>query len=260
MEFLLDVREPVSVWTHALGMALAVPGTVLLWNQAEGDRARRFVLLVYGVCLAGCYGFSVLNHAVQGGPERIAGFALLDRVGIYGLIAGTYTPVVWIVLRGPWRRWTLILVWLAAGLGSSLHLVFGVLPAWLGTSLYLAMGWGAVVLYVELARVLSHRALAPIVVGGTFYSVGAVLNLLKWPNLAPGVFGSHELFHLFVMAGSLIHFRFILRVASPTDLGVSRSLPHVHVKVRKSIAAGRWTPSFRPSRSGSRSDPGPSGN
>ncbi|MEO6810189.1 MAG: hemolysin III family protein [Isosphaeraceae bacterium] len=255
MEFLLEVREPVSVWTHAAGLALAVPGTVLLWNRAEGDRTRQFVLLVYGVCLACCYAFSALNHAVQGGSAAIARFALLDRIGIYGLIAGTYTPIVWIVLRGRWRRWTLVLVWLAAVLGSSLHLAFGVLPTWLGTGLYLAMGWGAAVLYLELARVLSHRSLVAVVFGGVLYSTGAVLNVLKWPNLVPGVFGSHELFHLFVMAGSLAHFLFIARLATPTDSVVRRPLPHVHIKVWKSIAKRRKVHSTSSARSGSRTDP-----
>lgn len=257
MEFLLDVREPVSVWTHALGFALAVPGTALLWARAEGDRTRRLVLLVYGVCLACCYAFSALNHAVQAGSAARVRFAVLDRVGIYALIAGTYTPIVWIVLRGRWRRWTLSLVWLAAALGSSLHLAFGVLPAWLGTGLYLAMGWGAAVLYLELAHVLSHRALVAVVLGGILYSTGAVLNLLKWPNLAPGVFGAHELFHLFVMAGSLAHFLFIARLASPSGSVVGRPLPHVHISVSKSTVKGRTTHSSRPAGPGSRTDPDP---
>ena len=77
------------------------------------------------------------------------------------------------------------------------------------------MGWGVVVCYAEIARVVSHRALLPIVVGGVSYSVGAVLNLLHWPVLWPGIFGAHELFHLFVLAGSLAHYRFILKVVVP---------------------------------------------
>ena len=87
----------------------------------------------------------------------------------------------------------------------------------MATGLYLGMGWGVVACYAELARVVSHRALRPLVVGGLFYSVGAVLNLLRWPVLWPGLFGAHELFHLFVLAGSLAHYRFILRVVVPFE-------------------------------------------
>ena len=82
------------------------------------------------------------------------------------------------------------------------------------TGFYLAMGWGESLCYFELARRINHRALLPILYGGLFYSVGAVLNLLRWPTLWPGVFGPHELFHLFVMAGSLCHFWFMLTVVA----------------------------------------------
>ena len=85
----------------------------------------------------------------------------------------------------------------------------------LATGLYLGLGWGVVACYYEFAQVVSHRALVPIVLGGILYSVGAVLNLLHWPALFPGTFGTHELFHLFVLAGSLAHYLFILKVVVP---------------------------------------------
>ena len=81
------------------------------------------------------------------------------------------------------------------------------------------MGWGVVVCYARIARVVSHRALIPVVVGGVLYSVGAVINLLQRPALWPGVIGFHELFHLFVIAGSLAHYWFILKVVVPFEWG-----------------------------------------
>ena len=83
------------------------------------------------------------------------------------------------------------------------------------TGYYLAMGWGAVFCYFEVARGLSHRMLSPIVAGGVLYSLGAVVNLLHHPVLWPGVIQAHELFHLFVIAASLLHFSFILTVVAP---------------------------------------------
>ena len=100
----------------------------------------------------------------------------------YPVAARSYTPIAWSLMRSRWRRWTLATV------------------------------WGVVVCYAEIAKVVSHRALLPIIVGGLFYRVGAVLNLLHWPVLWPGIFGPHELFHLFVLAGSLAHYGFILEV------------------------------------------------
>jgi hemolysin III len=86
------------------------------------------------------------------------------------------------------------------------------------------MGWGSVFSYVEVARRISHRALSPILVGGLLYSLGAMFNLLRHPVLWPGVFEAHELFHLFVVAGSLAHFRFVLAVVVPYASGHEMSL------------------------------------
>jgi len=115
-------------------------------------------------------------------------------VGIYLLIAGTYTPASWSLFRRSWRRGTLATVWSVAGFCSARIWFGGVLPTWMSTSIYLAMGWGVLFCYRELARSLSHRTLLPLPLGGAFYSVGALINLSGWPVLEPGVFGSHELF------------------------------------------------------------------
>src|SRR5271157_4352776 len=177
---ILDLREPVSAWSHCAGLMLAFPGTLLLWRRSAGDRGKQLALLVYGLSLAFCYSASTLYHGVRLPAARIAAFARLDGVGIFALIAAGrhFSPL-------------------------------------LSTCVYLGMGWGVVVCYSQIAQVVTHRALVPIVVGGLSYSVGAVLNLLHWPALWPGVFGAHELFHLFVLAGSLAHYLFILKVVVP---------------------------------------------
>src|SRR5262249_9797322 len=148
-------------------------------------------------------------------------FARLDGVGILALIAGTYTPIAWTVMRGHWRRWTLAVVWSTA-IAATLVIANGSLfsPTF-STCLYLAMGWGAVVCYFELAHSVLSRAMLPVVGGGLSYSVGAVLNLLRWPDLLPGTFGPHELFHIFVLLGSLAHYWFILNVVVPFGRGSS---------------------------------------
>ena len=222
---LLDLREPVSAWSHAAGLVLALPAMRLLWRRGAGDRAKRLSLFVYGLSLALCFGASALYHGVRVDGDRLGMFSRLDHLGIFALIAGSYTPIAWTLLAGRWRRWTLRLAWLAAVGGTLLHWSCGHLPIALSTALYLAMGWGAVFCYAELARVYSHRTLRLILVGGVLYSGGAVLNLLRWPILWEGVFGAHELFHLFVLAGSLAHFTFILRVVAPATSGTATRAP-----------------------------------
>jgi hemolysin III len=210
-----QLPEPVSTWSHCAGLLLALPGTAILWRRGAGDATKRLSLLVYGLTLAFCYSASSLFHGVRLPAAGIAALARLDGVGIFALIAGSYTPLAWCLMRGRWRRWTLTIVWgvaatATAWIATGRHFS----PAW-STGLYLGMGWGVLACYSEIAAVVSHRALLPIVVGGLSYSLGAVLNLLRWPVLYPGIFGAHELFHLFVLAGSLAHYRFILKVVVP---------------------------------------------
>ncbi len=99
---MLDFREPVSAWSHALGMVLAVPGTVVLWRRGRGDRARQLSLLVFGLSLVYCYAGSTLFHAVRL-PRLITICGQLDHVGIYLLIAGSYTPAAVVVRNGQYR-------------------------------------------------------------------------------------------------------------------------------------------------------------
>ena len=213
---LLTVREPINAWSHGLWFVLSLPATFLLWRRCDGDRAKQFSLLVFGVSLAICYAGSMLFHAVRLPKLWIDRFDALDHVGIFILIAGTYTPVAWNLLDGRFRWGTLTAVWLASALGSLLFVACGGFSMFWSTCFYMAMGWGSTICYVEMARTLSHRTLFPLLFGGILYTAGAVINLTGWPVFWPSVMGTHELFHLFVMAGSLCHFWFMLDVVVPS--------------------------------------------
>ncbi len=210
-----ELREPVSAGTHALWLFLSLPATLILWRRSGPDRGRRLSLLVYGLSLACCYAGSALFHGVPFARPKLELYDRLDHVGIFLLIAGSYTPIAWNLMRARWRFGVLASAWGVAAIGSTMILSAGIMPPLLNTAIYLGMGWGAIFCYVEMAHYLPHRRLFPLVLGGVFYSVGAVLNLLRWPVVVPGVFGPHETFHLFVMAGSLSHYLFMLRVVLP---------------------------------------------
>lgn len=211
-----DLREPASALSHGAGLVMALPGTLLLWRRSRGCRlAKRLSLLVFGVSLAFCYAASALYHGLRITPGRLAAFDRMDRIGIFVLIAGSYTPLAWGLMRGRWRWGTLAIAWLIAAVASAKLALGGPFPPLWTTGLYVGMGWGVIACYAELARTVSHRALRPLIGGGLFYSAGAGLNLLGWPALWPGLFGVHDLFHLFVIAGSLTHYRFVLKVIIP---------------------------------------------
>jgi hemolysin III len=223
MAHLIPFREPFSAYSHGLWLLLSIPATGILVQRSGRDIAKRFTLLVFGVTLAVCYLGSMLYHGVRLEKEGIAFFERLDHIGIHLLIAGSYTPLAWNLMRGRWRWGTLTAVWLTTLVGSGFVLANVRLPLPLATCEYLALGWGALLCYFEIARVLSHQALRPLVVGGIFYTVGAVLNLMHWPVLWPGVVGSHDVFHLWVMAGSLAHFWFMFTVVVPGTCAIRPS-------------------------------------
>jgi hemolysin III len=211
------LREPAAALTHFAGLLLAIPGIWLLWARSRDDPGKRASLLIYGASLLLCYGASTLYHGVRVPPDRLGPFIRLDSEGIFALIAGSYTPMAWNLMRGRWRAGTLLVVWGTAGSAIVVIASGRRFSSPVGTCLYLAMGWGVVVCYAKVARLVSHRAMMPLLLGGVSYSVGAVLNLLQWPALWPEVFDTHALFHLFVIAGSLAHFWFILKVVVPFE-------------------------------------------
>ncbi len=212
MVYLLIFREPVSAWTHFAWLVLSVPGTAVLLRLTRGDRVKQATLGIFGMALALCYGASALYHGVRLGHRAIEIFETLDQIGIYFLIAGSYTPASFILLRGPWKWGSLALVWALAAAGITLRVVYGGLPPPLATGLYLLLGWGIILAYFKMARSIGHRALFPVVLGGIFYSTGAVLNVLGGSVLC---FTAHEFMHLCVMAGSLAHYWFMVYAIVP---------------------------------------------
>jgi hemolysin III len=208
-----ELRQPVSSLTHASWFLLAIPVTLLLVRQARGDRVKQIGLLIYGICLTFCYAGSALWHAFPETPL----LATLDYAGIFALIAGTTTPILLVVLRGGWRWTSLLAIWIVAACGIILSNFHEEVPVRIFTILYLGMGWGMCFSYFQLTRILPHRQMFLVLLGGLFYSIGAVLNWATWPVLLigpPGI-GPHEVFHLFVMAGSLTHVVFMAKVLLP---------------------------------------------
>jgi hemolysin III len=229
---LFDLREPINALSHGVGMILALPVTWVLWKRCSElrdthglvskrsswgyHRIKALCMLIFGITLIVCYGVSATFHGVHLSGEALYRLQRLDHVGIYLLIAGTYTPVAWALMRGSWSWGTLTTVWTIALLCAFRVWRGGVMSIWISTPVYLALGWGALFCYFELAKTYSHSTLVPLPLGGVFYSIGAVLNLMRWPVLLPGVFGAHELLHFLVIAGSTCHIFFMVKVVVPS--------------------------------------------
>jgi hemolysin III len=159
------------------------------------------------------FGVSALYHRVTWTRPARRRMRRLDHAMIFLLIAGTYTPVGLLVLKGTLATVVLVVVWGGAVAGIVLELAWTKAPRWLGGTVYLSLGWVAVVAMPQLFARLGVAGALLLVAGGLVYSVGAAV---RRPDPVPAVFGYHEVFHLLVIAGVAVHFLAISRFALPT--------------------------------------------
>jgi hemolysin III len=211
------LRDPVNGFTHLAGGLLAVVGLiVLLATAARAGRVDQLVAFgIFGLSLVALYTASSLYHLLPLSPSGVSRLRRLDHVAIFVLIAGTYTPFCLLALGGAWRWGLLSLIWSLALCGVLLKVLWMGAPRWLSVALYLGMGWVAVVAAPALLRSLPTGGIAWVLTGGLVYSAGALVYGFKRPNLIPGLFGFHELWHLFVVAGSACHFWAVLHYVAP---------------------------------------------
>ena len=209
----ITIREPGSAITHFVGMVMAGLAAVPLMAKAglSGSLAAVNAMMIFMGSMVLLYGASALYHSVVV-PERVLRvFRKLDHMMIFVLIAGSYTPVCMIVLGGSSGYTLLAAVWGIAAVGMLIKALWINCPKWFSSIIYIAMGWVCVFVFGQLFETLTSAAFAWLFAGGVIYTVGGVIYALKLPifNSRHENFGSHEIFHLFVMAGSICHFIFM---------------------------------------------------
>lgn len=206
--------EPFSAISHLLGIVIfLVLGGMLLW-RGRGDRTRLIYLGVYAASCVLLFSMSMCFHMMAvGGTARLV-MERLDHSAIFILIVGTFTPIHGLLFRGAMRWAPLVVLWTVAIAGITLKAIFlNDLAEWLGLSFYLALGWVGLGFAIVLARQYGYAFIRPLVLGGVAYSVGAVAEYLNWPTPIPGVIGPHEMMHVAVLAGALLHFWFVWQFA-----------------------------------------------
>ncbi len=200
------LREPVNGLTH-LGAAIAAAvGLVLLIWVAGESPVKLVALTVYGLALVLMFSASSVYHLVSAGPRAMAWLRKLDHTAIYLLIAGTYTPICLHYFTGTWRWLPLVIIWSLAILGITVKLFVISAPRWVTAGVYLLMGWLAVAGVRQMTASIPGGALLWLILGGLFFTSGAVIYILKRPDPLPGIFGFHEIWHVFVILGALSHF------------------------------------------------------
>jgi len=197
------VKPLLRGWSHAIAAPASIVLTVTLCWLSKEDLPRLLSILIFGLSMIELYTVSAAYHIITWSAKRRRVLRALDHANIFVLIAGTYTPLCFNILAGWVRITILVIIWLLALLGISLSIFTLDLPRWATATLYIGMGWVAVLALPPLFAVLPWTAVATLILGGLFYTIGAVIYVRKKPDPFPRVWGYHEVFHLFVIAGSI---------------------------------------------------------
>ena len=209
----ITIREPGSAITHFIAMMLTVfAAAPLLVKSALSDTANMLpAMTIFILSMVLLYGASATYHSLNIGGRALRIFRKVDHMMIFVLIAGSYTPVCLIVLGGRMGYTLFAVVWGIAIVGMLLKACWVTCPKWFSSIIYIAMGWVCVFVFGPLWNTLPHNAFLWLLAGGIIYTIGGVIYALKLPlfNSRHTFFGSHEIFHLFVMGGSVCHFIFM---------------------------------------------------
>ena len=204
------IKDPGSAITHFIGMLMAIFAAFPLLIKAahEPSRIHLISLAIYAVSLILLYAASTTYHTFDFSERVNTILKKIDHMMIFVLIAGSYTPICLIVLKGPVGYFLFALVWAIALIGIIVKICWITCPKWFSSVLYISMGWVCVLAFTQIVNSLSPAAFGWLLAGGIIYTVGGIIYALKVPlfDAKHKNFGSHEIFHLFVMAGSACHF------------------------------------------------------
>ena len=209
-----DGLRPWSAITHGLGAVLSVLGTgfLLLRAAAREDALLCAVFLIYGLSMTCLYTASTLYHCVNTSVGGRIALRKYDHCSIYLLIAGSYTPICLTALRSNGGPSLLAVVWTVGLAGIILTLAKLSIPRWLTSAIYLFMGWLAIFAIGPIRLALSPVCFFWLMAGAVMYTVGGVLYAVKWPGRSNPRFGCHEIFHVFILLGSICHFVMMYRL------------------------------------------------
>ncbi len=210
---LKKLREPVNSLTHWAGAILALIGLVALLIVGWSTPAKIISLLIYGISLIAMFSASATYHMVRAKDKVLLILRKIDHSAIFLLIAGTYTPFCVNAFDGFWKWGMLSIIWSLALIGIIIKVFYIKAPRWLNAGIYVVMGWLCVGAAGQMLATLPAWVFGWLLAGGIVYTLGAVVYITKLFNFWPGVFGFHEVWHIFVMLAAAAHFVAVMGVA-----------------------------------------------
>jgi hemolysin III len=209
---LKKLREPVNSLTHWGGAILALIGLIALLVIGWDTPAKIVSFAIYGVSLIFMFSASATYHMVRVKDRALEIFRKIDHAAIFVLIAGTYTPFCVNAFTGFWKWGMLTLIWSLAFIGIIVKIFYIRAPRWLNAGIYVLMGWVSVAAAGQMLATLPVWVFGWLIAGGVIYTLGAVVYATKIFTFKPGVFGFHEVWHIFVLLAAIAHYVAVLGV------------------------------------------------
>lgn len=201
-------KEIMSASTHFMGAILGLVGSIFLvhYSLKTNEFIQIISFVIYGIGLVFLYSASSIYHITDSSKQHKKLLRKIDHMMIFVLIAATYTPICLNVLKGDIGRNYLIVIWSLAAIGMIIKIFWIEAPRWLVSTIYILMGWAVIFAISPLYNSLPKEGMFWLVLGGIIYTAGGVIYGTKKPNITTEWFGFHEIFHLFVLGGSLCHY------------------------------------------------------
>jgi hemolysin III len=208
----IRTQEAFNYYSHLAGGIAALVGTIYLAKVASGSASMLITALIYGLSLVFLFFASTLYHRFKKEDNELSFWRKMDRLAIFFMIAGTYTPICYFCMEGYWR-WTMIAIqWGLVGFGVISQLFFPRAPRTLYVLIYIVMGWATLFPMQQVLENLSLLEEVLLFTGGGAFTLGGLIYAVKRPRLVPGIFSFHELFHVMVLIGGVLHYTMIYRI------------------------------------------------
>ncbi len=198
-------EERFAAYSHLIGTLAALAGSILLLFLTIRERSNVVVAVIYGFSITFLFIASTLYHALKKKENEYSFWRILDHIAIFFMIAGTYTPLVYIYLTGAWRWGIIAAQWALVVLGIIFKPFILKVPRWVETVIYLLMGWMAILPIREFITLMPVVVLILIFVGGLAFTIGAILHIIG-KEIIPGVLSFHDIFHILIIVGGSTHF------------------------------------------------------
>jgi len=213
---MVKTQEAFNFYSHLAGAIAAIIGTIFLITAASGSASMIVTALVYGLSITFLFSASSLYHAFKKQENELSFWRKMDRLAIFFMIAGSYTPVCYFFLDDNWRLPMIAIQWGLVAFGLCSQLFFPRAPRMIYALIFLLMGWMLVFPIQQILEAMSIEQATLLFSGGGAFTLGAIFYAIKRPLMLPGIFSFHELFHVMVLIGGVCHYALIYSAFSAT--------------------------------------------